>query len=145
MDRIVDLDRAAAVLADRAAPWRDRGVVFDPVTWRDAEASWPQPLETDRARVGDPDSLGVVAHGPDDAVLSVVLFRGGWADVGLFASPDGFEPLPASDIVSAEDFGDRLAQWLRRAFGPPRGESPGARSGTLDGVHGEWPEAGGER
>ncbi|MGW1191140.1 hypothetical protein [Streptomyces sp. NPDC002559] len=126
MERIVDLDRAAAVLAERAAPWRDRGVVFDPVTWRDTEASWPQPLETDRARVGDPDSLGFVARGPDDTELFVVLFRGGWADVEFATSLDDFGMLPASDIVSAEDFGDRLAQWLRRVFGPPRGESPQA-------------------
>ncbi|MFF8716853.1 hypothetical protein ACF07T_36305 [Streptomyces sp. NPDC015184] len=145
MEGIVDLDRAAAVLTGRAALWRDRGVVFDPVTWRDAEASWPQPLETDRARVGDPDSLGVVARGSDDTELFVVLYRGGWADVEFIASLDDFGMLPASDIVSAEDFGDRLAQWLRRVFGPPRDELPQARSRTLDGVQGEWPEAGGER
>jgi hypothetical protein len=145
MERIVDLDRAAGVLADRAALWRPFGVVFDPVTWRDAEASWPQPLETDRARVGDPDSLGVVAHGPDDAELSVVLFRGGWADVDFIASPDDFGPLPASDIVSAEDFGPRLAQWLRRAFGPLHGEPSRVESCASDGVYGEWPEVSGER
>ncbi|MDK0523177.1 hypothetical protein [Streptomyces sp. ML-6] len=145
MERIVDLDRAAAVLAGEAALWRDRGVVFGPVTWRDAEASWPQPLETDRARVGDPDSLGVVARGPDDAELVVVLFRGGWADVEFAASLDDFGMLPASDIVSAEDFGARLAQWLRRAFDPHPGGLARAPSCTLDRTHGKWPEVGGEQ
>ncbi len=30
-----------------------------PITWRDEAAPWPQPLETDRALVTDPDSIGV--------------------------------------------------------------------------------------
>ncbi|MGW2178400.1 hypothetical protein ACWCXX_09975 [Streptomyces sp. NPDC001732] len=53
MERIVDLDRAADVLACQAVLRRPCGVVFGPVTWRDAKAPWPQPLETDRARVGE--------------------------------------------------------------------------------------------
>ncbi|MEU2832101.1 hypothetical protein ABZ667_26050 [Streptomyces lavendulae] len=41
MDHIIDLDRAVCE------------------TWRDDALLWPQRLETDRALVADPDSLGV--------------------------------------------------------------------------------------
>ncbi|WP_149180409.1 hypothetical protein [Streptomyces sp. TRM49041] len=117
MDRVVDLDEAAAVLDERSASWRSAGLDVGHMTWRDAAASWPQPLETDRARVHDPDSVGVVVSGPAEAVLSVVLFRGGWADVDFIAELDDSGPLPASGIASAGDFGSRLDQWVARAFG----------------------------
>lgn len=86
------------------------------MTWRDAEASWPQPLETDRARVHDPDSVGVVISGPGEAELSVVLFRGGWADVDFIAGLDDAGSLPASGIASAADFEARMDQWVARVF-----------------------------
>ncbi|RKT02421.1 hypothetical protein BX286_0322 [Streptomyces sp. 3211.6] len=117
MDRIVDLDEAAVVLAGRAVGWRSAGLEVGPVTWRDAEAVWPQPLETDRARVRDPDSVGVAMVGPGEAELSVVLFRGGWADVDFFDGLDDWGPLPASDITSAVDFEARMDQWVSRVFG----------------------------
>ncbi|MEU2390455.1 hypothetical protein [Streptomyces sp. NPDC007369] len=117
MDRVVDLDEVAAVLAGHAVRWRSAGLEVGQVTWRDAEASWPQPLETDRARVRDPDSVGVVLSGPGEAELSVVLFRGGWADVEFIASLDDAGSLPASDVVSASDFEARMSQWVGRVFG----------------------------
>ncbi|MFF3159444.1 hypothetical protein [Streptomyces sp. NPDC057910] len=101
MDRVVDLDEVAAVVAGRTVGWRSAGLEVGQVTWRDAEASWPQPLETDRARVHDPDSVGVAISGPGEAELSVVLFRGGWADVDFIAGLDDAGSLPASGIVSA--------------------------------------------
>jgi hypothetical protein len=110
MGRVVDLDEVAAVLADQSVGWRS-------VTWRDAEASCPQPLETDRARVHDPDSVGVVISGPGEAELSVVLFRGGWADVDFVASLADAGSLPASGIASPTDFEGRMNQWVARVFG----------------------------
>ncbi|MFJ3235703.1 hypothetical protein [Streptomyces sp. NPDC086787] len=117
MDRVVDLDGAAAVLAQRTAGWESAGLEVGRPTWRDAEASWPQPLETDRARVQDPDSVGVVISGPAEAALSVVLFRGGWADVDFVADLDDAGCLPASGISSASDFATRMDQWVNRVFG----------------------------
>ncbi|MEU8433824.1 hypothetical protein AB0F18_13030 [Streptomyces sp. NPDC029216] len=117
MDRVVDLDEVAAVLAGQTVGWRSAGLEVDQVTWRDAEAPWPQPLETDRARVHDPDSVGVVVSGPGVAELSVVLFRGGWADVDFIAGLDDAGTLPASDIASATDFEARMNQWVARVFG----------------------------
>ncbi|MFJ7148889.1 hypothetical protein ACIQVT_11870 [Streptomyces sp. NPDC100445] len=117
MDRIVDLDEVAKVLAGQTVGWRSAGFEVGQVTWRDAEASWPQSLETDRARVHDPESVGVVISGPGEAELSVVLFRGGWADVDFVARLDDSGSLPASDIASASDFETRMNQWVARAFG----------------------------
>ncbi|MBD0420308.1 hypothetical protein H0H10_14340 [Streptomyces sp. TRM S81-3] len=117
MGRVVDLDEVAAVLAVRTVGWRSAGLEVGQATWTDAEASWPQPLETDRARVHDPDSVGVVISGPGEAELSVVLFRGGWADVDFIAGLDDAGSLPASDIASASDFETRMNQWVARVFG----------------------------
>ncbi|MGY0489396.1 hypothetical protein [Streptomyces sp. WG-D5] len=117
MDRVVDLDEAAAVLAGRTVGWRSAGLEVGQVTWRDAEAPWPQPLETDRARVHDPDSVGVTLCGPGDAELSVVLFRGGWADVDFIADLGDAGSLPASGIASAADFETLMGRWVARVFG----------------------------
>ncbi|MFE3830903.1 hypothetical protein [Streptomyces sp. NPDC059092] len=78
---------------------------------------WPQRLETDRALVRDPDSVGVLISGPADAELSVVLFRGGWADVDFFVGLDDAGTLPACGIDSAAAFGTRLDGWVSRVFG----------------------------
>lgn len=117
MDRVVDLDDAAALLVDRVARWRLAGLDVGEMTWRDGVAAWPQPLETDRARVDDPDSLGIVISGSAEAELSVALFRGGWADVDFFDGLDAFGALPASDIASAGDFAARIDRWVVRVFG----------------------------
>ncbi|MGW7052886.1 hypothetical protein [Streptomyces sp. NPDC054887] len=117
MDRVVDLDEVAVVLAERTVGWTSAGLEVGRATWRDAEASWPQPLETDRARVHDPESVGVVISGPAEAVLSVVLFRGGWGDVDFVADLDDAGCLPASGVTSASEFGTRVDQWVTRVFG----------------------------
>ncbi|TGA88316.1 hypothetical protein E4099_29700 [Streptomyces palmae] len=117
MDRVVDLDEAAALLMERIACWRSAGLEVGEMTWRDWEAEWPQPLETDRARVNDPDSLGLVISGPAEAALWVVVFRGGWADVDFFVDLDDAGSLPASDIESAADFAARMDRWIVRVFG----------------------------
>lgn len=63
----------------------------------------------------------MVISGPVEAVLSVVLFRGGWADVDFDADADADLDdagcLAASGITSVSDFGTRLDQWVGRVFG----------------------------
>jgi hypothetical protein len=117
MERVIDLDQAAAVIAERAVRWLAAGLKVGQVTWRDESALGPQRLETDRSLVRDPDSVGVLISGPADAGLSVVLFRGGWADVDYFDGLDDGGPIPAFGINSAAAFGTQLDQWVARAFG----------------------------
>ncbi|MFF0065723.1 hypothetical protein ACFYRC_30060 [Streptomyces sp. NPDC005279] len=68
----------------------------------------------------EPDSIGVLISGPGEAELSVVLFRGGWADVDFVTGLDDAGTLPASGIDSAAAFGTRLDQWVSRVFGNRR-------------------------
>ncbi|NUS10273.1 MAG: hypothetical protein HOY69_02510 [Streptomyces sp.] len=117
MQRVIDLDQAAAAIAERAAWWQAAGLMVGQVTWRDEAAPWPQQFETDRSLVRDPDSIGVVISGPADAELSVVLFRGGWADVEFHDGLDDIGMLPADGIDSAAAFGVQLDQWMPRVFG----------------------------
>lgn len=57
--------------------------------------------------------------GPAEAWLSVVLFRGGWADVDFIVDLDHAGCLPASEITSASDFGARMDRWVTHTFGSP--------------------------
>ncbi|MEU6053173.1 hypothetical protein ABZ829_22415 [Streptomyces xanthochromogenes] len=117
MEHVIDLDQAAAVISERTAGWLAAGLTVGQVTWLDATSPWPRQFETDRALVRDPVSIGVLIDGPGDAGLSVVLFRGGWADVDYFDGIDDGGPIPAFDITSAAAFGTQLDQWVPRAFG----------------------------
>ncbi|MFE7532513.1 hypothetical protein ACFU7Y_43500 [Kitasatospora sp. NPDC057542] len=129
MEHVLDLDEAAARIAARAPRWRAARLTVEPFTWRDGLAPWPQPLETDRSRVADPDSLGLRLADPlTGGELDVVLFRGGWADVtylaagweGKPATAEEHEPggvIPARDITSAADFEARLIGWMGDVFG----------------------------
>ena len=65
-----------------------RRLDVDAMTWRDEAAAWPQGLETNRADVVDPDSVGVRLYGPAGSELEIVVFRGGWADLD-YLTPDG--------------------------------------------------------
>ncbi|MBO0913992.1 hypothetical protein J1C73_06570 [Streptomyces laculatispora] len=114
---MIDLDQAAAVITERTGPWLAGGLEVGQMTWRDGTVQWPQRIEADRTLVRDPDSVGVLISGPADAALSVVLFRGGWADVDYFDGLDGAGPIPAFDISSAAAFGARLDEWVPRVFG----------------------------
>ncbi|MGK5637990.1 hypothetical protein ACSNOK_06685 [Streptomyces sp. URMC 126] len=118
--RVLDLDQAAALIAERFPRWRAAGLTPGQPTWRDAAADWPQPLLTERSAVRDPDSLGLVLTGPTDTELSVVLFRGGWADVDFLAGPDDFGTLPTPDaLTSATDVATHLDRWVLRVFDRP--------------------------
>ncbi|MGW2376850.1 hypothetical protein [Kitasatospora sp. NPDC001683] len=67
--------------------------------------------------VNHPDSVGVLISGPAEAELSVVLFRGGWADVDYAVGTDDAGALPASGIASAREFGIQLDSWVAHVFG----------------------------
>ncbi|MGW0731945.1 hypothetical protein [Streptomyces sp. NPDC002851] len=116
MERIVDLDRAAVEITERRRSWKRAGLVVEAVTWRDEAAPWPQDLETERGRVEDPDSIGVMISGPNGAELGVVLFRGGWADVdALTLAGDLVTEAPTVD--SPMQFGVLLDNCVVRTFG----------------------------
>ncbi|MET8543728.1 hypothetical protein ABZW03_24205 [Kitasatospora sp. NPDC004799] len=129
MDHVVDLDDAAARIAARTPRWRAARLTVSPLTWRDRLAPWSQPLETDRSRVVDPESVGLRLADPlTCGELEVVLFRGGWADVDYLAADwedgaptaEGREPggtIPAQGITSAADFEARLIGWMGDVFG----------------------------
>ncbi|WP_280470748.1 hypothetical protein [Nocardia farcinica] len=77
MRYVIDLDRAAEEISRRRPGWVARGLIVSATTWRDGAVGWPQPIETDRAQVGDPDSVGVRLSRPPDFELEVILYRGG--------------------------------------------------------------------
>lgn len=135
MEQRIDLDRAAAQISSRRQQWTAAGLIVGPLTWRDMAACWPQPLERNRSRVAEPDSVGVHVTGPADAELLVVLFRGGWADVDFVAGlgetdedgeADGdgeagaYLVSEAPDVTSPQEFGELLDGYVIRAFGSPR-------------------------
>ncbi|WP_405770251.1 hypothetical protein OHU34_36070 [Streptomyces sp. NBC_00080] len=132
----MDLDEAVAAVTDRRTAWRAGGLTVGPVTWRDAAAPWPQRLETDRAEVTDPDSIGIHVRGPHEAELLVVLYRGGWADIDYLASIDDAGVLPTPAMTSTQQFGALLDTCMTRVFGlapaggqgPPKRGSPAPRS-----------------
>lgn len=118
MERIVDLDLAAAEITARRPVWAAAGLDAGPVTWRDATASWPPRLETERAAVADPDSVGIRIQGPGDTELLAVLFRGGWADLDYYAGGDDAGTLPAPELTSPEAFGHLLDACVAKVFAP---------------------------
>jgi hypothetical protein len=77
---ILDLDRVAAMIAQRRDQWASvHGLVADPVTWMDADAAWPRPLHRDRSQVVSPMSVGVRIRG-EGREAEIVVYAGGWAD-----------------------------------------------------------------
>ncbi|AIR96756.1 hypothetical protein [Streptomyces glaucescens] len=117
MERVVDLDEAAAAVADRRPAWQAAGLFAAPVTWRDGAAPWPQQLKTERSEVNDPDSVGIHLHGPNEAELLVVLYRGGWADIDYIVDAGDAGVIPAPAVVSAQAFACLLDACITRVFG----------------------------
>lgn len=76
----VDLDAVAAGIWSRIETWTRAGLDVSALTWRDARASWPQPLPTERAEVIEPESVGVIVRATDGRSVELVLWRGGWTD-----------------------------------------------------------------
>ncbi len=110
MDRIIDLDAAAAEIDRRRPAWQEHGLQVGPTTWRDADA-WPQRIQPERDKAIDPDSVGVVVKAGDQGEMQIVLFRGGWADLEVVAFDRPDEPiLDAPEFSSPEAFGTALDQ-----------------------------------
>ena len=121
MERIVDLDLAAAEIERRRPSWLANGLQPGPTTWRESAGSWPFPIVPDRARVTDPDSVGIVVKADARGAMEIVLFRGGWADLTVVVYDHQGDPvLAAPDIATPEAFGvtlddsvQTLLAWLR--------------------------------
>ncbi|MFF4189219.1 hypothetical protein ACFYZ9_39125 [Streptomyces sp. NPDC001691] len=104
MDHVIELDSAAAEITARLPAWSAAGLTPLPVTWRDGHAPWPQRLETDRALVADPDSVGIHVKGADGwAELQIVLYRGGWADLNALKDNEVIADCPS--IATPAEFG----------------------------------------
>ena len=90
-----------------------RGLKVGAFTWRDAQAPWPQPIVTDRALVADPESLGMTMDASPGHYAELVLWCGGWADLGLLIDGQILAEVPhyrnpAECIGVAERLADRL-------------------------------------
>ena len=81
----LDLDQVAALLAGLRPGWTRQGLIVRPLSWRDARASWPRTLHTDRGKVAEPESVGLTLTAADGREARLVIWRGGWADAGLLA------------------------------------------------------------
>lgn len=87
LDERIDLDEAVQEIASRTPGWRAGGLAVGEPTWRDECEPWPQSLKLDRADVQRPDSIGVrCTKGVQEG--SLVLFKGGWADLEFWAGDD---------------------------------------------------------
>ncbi|MEU9305453.1 hypothetical protein [Streptomyces sp. NPDC048269] len=116
MDHVIDLDQAAAEITARLPAWTASELSPRPITWRDEAAPWPQRLETDRALVTDPDSIGVRILGTDGwTEVHLVLYRGGWAD--LDALTDNEVTTECPQITTPEEFGNLLDSFVSRLLG----------------------------
>lgn len=81
----IDLDQVASEVIGLRPSWISQGLAVGPVTWRDARASWPQPIVTDRNLVSEPESVGITVTAADGRKGHLVIWRGGWADVDVLA------------------------------------------------------------
>jgi hypothetical protein len=75
----LDLDQVAGELTSRQAIWSSKGITAAPLTWRDSQAAWPQPILTNRHQITEPESLGVRLSAGNGNEALVVIWRGGWA------------------------------------------------------------------
>jgi hypothetical protein len=66
-----------------------------PLTWRDEGAAWPQRITSDRSSVQVPESLGFTLrkHALDDE-FGIVVWTGGWADVGYVLDGEVYDVCP---------------------------------------------------
>ena len=110
----LDLDRVAGELASRHAAWSKQGITAGPLTWRDAQAAWPQPILTDRSLVAEPESVGITVTTAWGNEALIVIWRGGWADVEALAGTEVIVRAPelhdvADCITLAESIANQLS------------------------------------
>jgi hypothetical protein len=115
VDHLVDLDALALLLRPHLDDWA-RSATVGPLTWRDEDADWPQPIERDRSHVASPESLGLrLWRGSDE--LEIIVWAGAWADADRFV--DGELDVTAPDFTDADStyaaVVDFVAEFLRVA------------------------------
>ena len=116
----LDLDQVAALLAGLRPGWTSQGLIVRALTWRDARASWPQPLHTDRSKVAEPESVGLRLTAADGREARLVIWRGGWADADLLAGGTVTTANPSlDDPAGCAALASSLARQLTAP--PPRG------------------------
>ena len=115
MEDRIDLDDAAQEIEARRERWRGAGITVGETTWRDEADGWPWALNTSRASVTKPDSVGVaLSKGKQQG--SVVLFRGGWADLLYWNGEEGdvVDEAPGwDDWLTISRYGDLLDRFGR--------------------------------
>jgi hypothetical protein len=112
---VLDLDRVAAAYTAAGARWADAGFRVGPLTWRDRNSAWPQPIVENRQVVDDPESGGLRAR-RGDAEIEVVIWSGGWADAAAYDLQRGESLLPPSantltDLDACQRLLDDLFEW----------------------------------
>ena len=139
MDRIIDLDAAAAEIDRRRPSWETHGLSVGPTTWRDGHA-WPQRIQPQRAEATDPDSVGVRIKAGERGEMEVCLFRGGWADLAVVTYDPPTEIInDAPEFSSPDEFGatldEAISALLRaidsRAYAAIRWGIPATASGEF--------------
>jgi hypothetical protein len=114
----LDLDRAAVIITDRCARWREFGFSVGALTWVDNDAGWPAPLLTDRGQVGRPMSVGVqMQRESPEAWALFVLYAGGWADVDYVAVDWDAVVAEYVELDNAEEFAAVMDRALARLTG----------------------------
>jgi hypothetical protein len=113
VNHVVNLDELARRLTRLRPEW-ELSAQVGPFSWRDAEAAWPQPIETERSLVKVPESLGVrLTSGDDEA--EIVVGTGGWADIGFLLGEEvtdlyaEFRDVDAAYAAVARNIEDFLA------------------------------------
>ena len=115
MDNRVDLDAAAREITRRSDRWRESGLTLGDVTWRDQGDESPPKFKTNRADVRDADSVGIRCT-KGDQEGSLVLFKGGWADLEFWSGDIAAEPLCEApgwdDWLTVESYGALLDRFF---------------------------------
>jgi hypothetical protein len=107
----LDLDQVARELTGVLPGWAERGVTAGQLTWRDAQAAWPQPIVSDRITVDEPESVGVTLTASNGNQALLVIWRGGWADVDLLLGTQVVSRAPdLHDAAACVALAESLAQ-----------------------------------
>ena len=104
VDRVAGLDEAAGALSGRRPVRQIAGLTCAQSVWRDGASSWPCRPGRDRCRVADPDSYGILTHGPARRRPSGRPPPRWVADIGCIVSSNDWSTL-LPPVRSAGSFG----------------------------------------
>lgn len=82
MERVIDLDAAAATATSVIGACDIPGLRVEELTWLDMRSEWPRIFIADRRSVAEPFSLGIRAL-TGDRECTLVVYYGGWADISF--------------------------------------------------------------